>query len=342
MVTKVTLLNRLKMALSSTAGEADEIQSALNEWRVKALSVLLIVIAVAALPSYSVSIVGAIQRHQLTFPVLIYPIAYVTFVILALSSRLSFRARATIFFLLAYTNAVASSARLGLAGSGRLYLLTLPVMATLLIGARTGFITAALSIAIYAVFALLTHFGVLANWLTEPTNPLNFSFWIDAGLAFSVFLAIYSVAFLTIGWLSRPEASAWIRIRSASVMPASRVGASWVAVRALEDIRPYQDRNLDFWKVHIDRGSLLSDYFGTRMPETVFAHSSPVYVIRDGMPIRSWDDARYYVRYLDNAIDWLRTGAKFAKPGDRTASIEAFERARAIYMKRSEEAGNRT
>ncbi len=116
----------------------------------------------------------------------------------------------------------------------------------------------------------------------------------------------------------------------------------WVAVRALEDIRPYQDRNLDFWKVHIDCGSLLSDYFGTRMPETVFAHSSPVYVIRDGMPIRSWDDARYYVRYLDNAIDWLRTGAKFAKPGDRTASIEAFERARAIYMKRSEETGNRT
>ncbi len=193
MAAKVALLNRLKAALRSEAGEADEIQLALNEWRVKALSVLLIVIAVAALPSYGVSILGAIHSQQLTFPLLIYPIAYLTFVILALSSRLSFRAKVTIFFLLAYTNAIASFARLGLAGSGRLYLLTLPVIATLLIGARTGFITAALSLAIYAVFALLAHFGVVANWLTEPTNPLNLSFWLDAGLALSVFLVIVVV-----------------------------------------------------------------------------------------------------------------------------------------------------
>jgi hypothetical protein len=40
--------------------------------------------------------------------------------------------------LLAYTNAIASFARLGLAGSGA-SVLTLPVIATLLIGARAGF-----------------------------------------------------------------------------------------------------------------------------------------------------------------------------------------------------------
>jgi hypothetical protein len=54
-------------------------------------------------------------------------------------------------------------------------------------------LTAALSIAIYAVFTLLAHFGVLANWITELTNPLNLSFWLDAGLAFSVFLIIVIV-----------------------------------------------------------------------------------------------------------------------------------------------------
>jgi ABC-type hemin transport system ATPase subunit len=67
MAAKVTLLNRLKAALRPEAGEADEIQSALHEWRAKALSVLLIVIAVAALPSYSVSILNAIHSQRLTF-----------------------------------------------------------------------------------------------------------------------------------------------------------------------------------------------------------------------------------------------------------------------------------
>ncbi len=188
MPAKVARLDRLKAALHPAPGETDEIQSALHEWRVKALSVLLIVIAVVALPSYGISILNAIHSQQLTFWLLIYPIAYLTFVVLALSPRLHFQAKVTIFFLLAYTNAIASFARLGLAGSSRLYLLTLPVIATLLVGARAGFVTAALSMVIYAAFALLAHFGVLANWMTELTNPLNLSFWLDAGLAFSVFL----------------------------------------------------------------------------------------------------------------------------------------------------------
>jgi hypothetical protein len=63
-----------------------------------------------------------------------------------------------------------------------------------------------------------------------------------------------------------------------------------------------------------------------------------VYVIRDGEAIRSWEDARYYVLYMESAIRWLKTEAKFARPGDKDASIEAFERGRAVYEKRATEA----
>jgi hypothetical protein len=63
-----------------------------------------------------------------------------------------------------------------------------------------------------------------------------------------------------------------------------------------------------------------------------------VYVIRDGAPLRSWDDAQYYLRYLDNCVQWLKTEAKFARPADREASIEAFRQGRAIYEKRAREA----
>ena len=53
MTAKVALRNRLKAALSSEADGAGEIRSALHEWRVEVLSVLSIVIAVAALPLIS-------------------------------------------------------------------------------------------------------------------------------------------------------------------------------------------------------------------------------------------------------------------------------------------------
>ncbi|MEW5975855.1 MAG: CehA/McbA family metallohydrolase [Acidobacteriota bacterium] len=112
----------------------------------------------------------------------------------------------------------------------------------------------------------------------------------------------------------------------------------WIAARAFEDIRSYRARNFPFTTVHIERGSLHGNYFGTRRPETVFAHTSPVYVIRDQQPIRSWEDAEYYVRYLDRSIEWLKREGRFASETDRRASIEAFQVGRAIYEKRAQEA----
>jgi hypothetical protein len=82
----------------------------------------------------------------------------------------------------------------------------------------------------------------------------------------------------------------------------------------------------------------LSDYYGTRRPETVFAHSSPVYLIRDRAAIRNWEDAEYFTRYMDNAIHWLETEAKFARPADKQASIQAFREGRAIYQAKAREA----
>lgn len=112
----------------------------------------------------------------------------------------------------------------------------------------------------------------------------------------------------------------------------------WIAARALEDIQPYIRERLDFTEEHIGRGTLHGNYYGTHRTETVFAHTSPVYIIADGTAIRSWDDAEYYVRYLDAAARWLMKEGKFARPSDRTASIEAFRRGREVYARRAEEA----
>ncbi len=111
----------------------------------------------------------------------------------------------------------------------------------------------------------------------------------------------------------------------------------WIAARAFEDLQHY--RGIDFQKVHNEQGTLLSSLYGTRRPEAVFAHTSPVYAIRDGKAIRSRDDAQYYIRYLDNAMQWLKNDARFASASDKQASLEAFARGRAVYAKLAREAG---
>jgi len=112
----------------------------------------------------------------------------------------------------------------------------------------------------------------------------------------------------------------------------------WIAARALEDLSGDRAAQLDFGTVHIDHGTLLSDYYGTRRPETVFAHSSPVYVSVDHKPIRSWDDAQFYLRYMDNSIRWIETEAKFARPADKKDTLESFRIGRKIYEQRAAEA----
>ena len=112
----------------------------------------------------------------------------------------------------------------------------------------------------------------------------------------------------------------------------------WLAARVCEDLEGYRRRGVDFQEIHVPRGTRLSDYYGTRRPETVFAHSSPVYLIRDRAAIRNWEDAEYFTRYMDNAIHWLETEAKFARPADKQASIQAFREGRAIYQAKAREA----
>jgi len=111
----------------------------------------------------------------------------------------------------------------------------------------------------------------------------------------------------------------------------------WVAARAVEDLTTYRARQVNFSEIHQTVGTHHGDYYGTRRPETVFAHSSPVYVIRDGKPIRNWDDAQYYIRYLDSAEAWLNRKGRFARPSDRKATIDAIQQARIVYGRRAEE-----
>ena len=181
------MINRVHQSNAPVQNDVD-LKAVSFEWRTRALTIVLLVIAVTGLPAYLLPIANALQTGQLPPLLWIYLGVYLAIIGLTGWPRLGFHVRAWGLILVAYTNAVASFARLGMAGSGRLYLITVPILATIIIGARAGFLTAALSLVIYAAFALLAQVGVLANWLTVQTNPVSFAFWLEAGAALAVFL----------------------------------------------------------------------------------------------------------------------------------------------------------
>ena len=115
-------------------------------------------------------------------------------------------------------------------------------------------------------------------------------------------------------------------------------GSCWVAARALEDIDPYRKAGFKFTTIHSPHGTLHGNYYGTRRPETVFAHTSPVYLLRNGEPMRSWEDADYYARYLERCVQWLKKDGRFASESDRVSTIAAFQEARTVYMRRAADA----
>ncbi len=166
--------------------------SALQGWRARTLYAIVGVLAVVGLPAYLYPILNALRHHQTMTLMWIYAGAYLAFVALALLPRIPVRVREWVFLVFTYANAAASFARLGLAGSGRLYLLFLPLIVMVVIGTRAGMISAAVSLTLYAACTVAAQTGLLARWSTAPggttDTPLGLSYWVEAGAALAVFM----------------------------------------------------------------------------------------------------------------------------------------------------------
>ncbi|HEX6387214.1 MAG TPA: PP2C family protein-serine/threonine phosphatase [Anaerolineae bacterium] len=168
--------------------DQDEIMATFRAWRARALQVILVVVALAGLPAWGSVILNAVRNSEYTPLVVIYLVVYLSILTLAVLPRVDDRLRAWVLLGLGYANACASFARLGLVGSGRLYLLATPIFATVLVGARAGVVTTVVSLLIYGIFAALAYQGRLAAWITVMVNPLSLGQWTEAGVALIVFL----------------------------------------------------------------------------------------------------------------------------------------------------------
>ena len=73
------------------------------------------------------------------------------------------------------------------------------------------------------------------------------------------------------------------------------------------------------------------------MDSYLFAHTNPVFVITGGEPIRSRDDAAFFVRWIDQVLDELRAMDRWDDPAHKAEVLATFEQARRLYQAQVDE-----
>ena len=92
--------------------------------------------------------------------------------------------------------------------------------------------------------------------------------------------------------------------------------SSWIAARAWSsEILPFQ-----------------TSWYVRRKGIPLMAHTSPIYVEVGGEPTRSSEDAVFFLKWVDEALRWVKTEAKVSVESQRQEMIEIFEAARQVYV----------
>lgn len=110
--------------------------------------------------------------------------------------------------------------------------------------------------------------------------------------------------------------------------------STWIAARAYQ-FKLQNTRSGVSFAQRRDAGAgptQLNRYFGTLRPETAFAHTSPAYLLFDNRPVRSREDALYFVKYLENAKQWLAASGSFPSQTAKNEVLEAFEKGKQAFL----------
>ncbi len=159
------------------AAEPDPTHLTLPQWRARAARITLIALAIFGLPAWGAVVLNAWRAQAMTPLVWTYVAIYAAILALAFIPGASPRLRIWGLLVLGYSNGCLSLMRLGLDGSGRLYLLALPIFATVLVGTRAGLVTAFLSAATYFFFA-------------AQVGAAQAALWLEAGVALAAFMLV--------------------------------------------------------------------------------------------------------------------------------------------------------
>ena len=170
-----------------------EIKQVLSVWRKKTLNNLYIISLAASLIGFFIVLFSDVIPNQGRGSGLVfYGISLAVIAFFALRQDLDQELRAWVFLGIFFVLAVLALLRGGLAGDGRLFILALPVLATILLGINAAIIITGVG------FFILIVFSVLAN--TSLLEPYLISVMLNVPHAPSVWLTetSYTILIMTV------------------------------------------------------------------------------------------------------------------------------------------------
>lgn len=162
-------------------------------WRQTLIQHMLRVVVVVAV----IAVVAGVFALQTLWMLPLYIGAVVLLAVLAFWKRVTYTVRVIGMLALAYVMGALGLWEDGLSGDGRVFLLALPILATLFFGRREGLLTLALSVLTLAAFGAAFSTGLLTipQESRMSAEPLN---WLSGAL---VYVLLGSVLVISMGYL---------------------------------------------------------------------------------------------------------------------------------------------
>ena len=133
----------------------------LRDWRTRILNGFLIVVAIASVPAFIVTILRSLNTPSFWSITIPFSVAELILIVLAIYRRLDYRIRVVTLLVIGYAATILSLRLGGLLGAAPLYLLVIPIVALILVGSRAGILATIFSGFLAALFAFLFNQGIL-------------------------------------------------------------------------------------------------------------------------------------------------------------------------------------
>ena len=163
------------------SGKSAELAYILENWRTSAINTLLAMAALTISPALIVVVFRAFRDPESLPTALAYLGSYLCLVALTVFRKIDFRLRTWGLILLAYLTGLLAMALGGLVGDGRVWFITVPVLALILISVRAGIFMAVLNMLSYLFFAVAAQLGWLSEWMIVKGNSLALLDWVLGG-----------------------------------------------------------------------------------------------------------------------------------------------------------------
>ena len=148
------------------------------EWREKATRSVVSVASALAFPLLILSIIELTDELNSKILLGVYSIMFLSSILLAILPKLSSKTRSVGLNLILYMISLSSMLISGQAGSGRSFLMVLPLMAIILIGVQAGLKFFILSVTTLFIAPLLVHSGWLDAILVDDAIQSTLSDWL--------------------------------------------------------------------------------------------------------------------------------------------------------------------